>query len=150
MVSGLLQKLRPGILDELGLEAAIQDILETWKARHPEISASLTISGVDNMLPETHSIAVYRLVQECLTNISRHAQAKSIAIEVFKLSKSGKPGLQVIIKDDGKGFNAKKTDGLGLPGMRERVEGLGGTLNIQSSIKFSSGTEISAWIPISI
>jgi two-component system sensor histidine kinase UhpB len=150
MVSGLLQKLRPGILDELGLEAAIQDTVETWKTRHPEIRTSLTISGLDNMLPETHSIALYRLVQECLTNISRHAQAANIAIEVFKLSKSGKPGLQVTIKDDGKGFNTKKTDGFGLPGMRERVEGLGGTLKIQSSINSSSGTEISAWIPTSI
>jgi two-component system sensor histidine kinase UhpB len=150
MVSGLLQKLRPGILDELGLEAAIQDTVETWKTRHPEIKTSLTITGLDNILPETHSIALYRLVQECLTNISRHAQAKNIAIEVFKLSKSGKPGLQVTIKDDGKGFNTKKTDGLGLPGMRERVEGLGGILKIQSSINANDGTEISAWIPTSI
>jgi len=102
------------------------------------------------MLPETHSIALYRLVQECLTNISRHAQAKNIEIEVFKLSKSGKSGLQVIIKDDGKGFNTKKTDGLGLPGMRERVEGLGGKLKIQSSVNSTSGTEISAWIPTSL
>ena len=152
MVSGLLQKLRPGILDELGLEAALEDTLETWQARHPDVKASMKIKGLDANLTETQNIAIYRLVQECLTNISRHAQAKHISIEIIKTTKSGKAGLQVSIQDDGKGFNTKKTDGLGLPGMRERVEGLGGALSIQSSMTSSSshesGTEIKAWIPI--
>lgn len=152
MVSGLLQKLRPGILDELGLEAALEDTLETWQARHPDIKASVNIKGLDANLTETQNIAIYRLVQECLTNISRHAQAKHISIDIIKTTKSGKAGLQVSIQDDGKGFNTKKTEGLGLPGMRERVEGLGGALSIQSSMASSSsdqsGTEIKAWIPI--
>ena len=152
MVSGLLQKLRPGILDELGLEAALEDTLETWQTRHPNIKASVNIKGLDANLTETQNIAIYRLVQECLTNISRHAQAKHISIDIIKTTKSGKAGLQVSIQDDGKGFNTKKTDGLGLPGMRERVEGLGGALSIQSSMASSSsqqsGTEIKAWIPI--
>ena len=152
MVSGLLQKLRPGILDELGLEAALEDTVETWQARHPDVKASVKIKGLDANLTETQNIAIYRLVQECLTNISRHAQAKHISIEIIKTTKSGKAGLQVSIQDDGKGFNTKKTDGLGLPGMRERVEGLGGALSIQSSMTSSasheSGTEIKAWIPI--
>jgi len=152
MVSGLLQKLRPGILDELGLEAAIRDTLESWQARHPDIKASLNIKGLDANLTETQNIAIYRLVQECLTNISRHAQAKQISIGITKKTRSGKAGLQVTIHDDGKGFNTKKNDGLGLPGMRERVEGLGGTLTIQSSMANTSNnlssTEIKAWIPI--
>jgi two-component system sensor histidine kinase UhpB len=152
MVSGLLQKLRPGILDELGLEAALEDTLETWQGRHPDIKASVNIKGLDANLTETQNIAIYRLVQECLTNISRHAQAKHISIDIIKTTKSGKAGLQVSIQDDGKGFNTKKTEGLGLPGMRERVEGLGGALSIQSSMASSSsdqsGTEIKAWIPI--
>lgn len=148
MVSGLLQKLRPGILDELGLEAAIQDTLETWQTRHPHIKSSLSMSGLNQSLTETQSIAIYRLIQECLTNISRHAQASNISILITQISQFAKTGLQITIKDNGVGFNINKTDGLGLPGMRERVEGLGGKLNIESSMTINHGTEISAWIPI--
>jgi two-component system, NarL family, sensor histidine kinase UhpB len=150
MVSGLLQKLRPGILDELGLEAAIQDTVENWKNRHPNIQVSMAISGITKSLPETHSITIYRLIQECLTNITRHAHAKNVRIEMDQISQLGKAGLQVSIKDDGIGFDVKKTEGFGLPGMRERVEGLGGVLHIQSLTRNVGGTEITAWIPHSI
>jgi two-component system sensor histidine kinase UhpB len=150
MVSGLLEKLRPGILDELGLEAAIQDTVDTWQNRHPIIHVSLSLNGLSNELPESHNIALYRLVQECLTNISRHAHAKNVRIEMDQMSQLGKAGLQVTIKDDGIGFDSKKTEGFGLPGMRERVEGLGGTLQIQSLTIHGGGTVITAWIPILI
>lgn len=150
LVSGLLEKLRPGILDALGLEAAIQDTVETWQSRHPNIKMSLSLAGLNEPLPEKHNIALYRLLQECLTNITRHARAKNVMIKIDPMRHSGSAGLQIKIKDDGIGFNTKKTDGFGLPGMRERVEGLGGTLKIQSSTTGSTGTEITAWIPIKI
>ncbi len=148
LVSGLLEKLRPGILDALGLEAAIQDTVESWQNRHPKIKMSLSLNGLNDTLPETHNIALYRLIQECLTNITRHAKAHNVLIQIGPMRQLGKAGLQIKVKDDGIGFNTKKTDGFGLPGMRERVEGLGGTLHIQSSTINNSGTEITAWIPI--
>lgn len=150
LVSGLLEKLRPGILDALGLEAAIQDTVETWQNRHPNIKMLLSLAGLNEPLPEKHNIALYRLLQECLTNITRHARAKNVMIKIDPMRHLGSAGLQIKIKDDGIGFNTKKPDGFGLPGMRERVEGLGGTLKIQSSTTGSTGTEITAWIPIKI
>lgn len=148
MVSGLLQQLRPGILDELGLEPALIDLVETWKSRNKDIVCNIKVSVIQESLSEALSVTIYRLVQEALTNVSRHAEASEVTIELFNLTQSGKDGLKIIVKDNGVGLNHKNTNpnnwsGLGLPGMRERVEGLGGKLTIKSS----SGTEIKAWIP---
>jgi two-component system sensor histidine kinase UhpB len=148
MVSGLLQKLRPGILDELGLGPALIDLVDTWKSRNRDIVCNIKVSDIQDDLSEAMSIAIYRLVQEALTNILRHAKASEVKIELFSLTQSGKSGLKIIVKDNGVGLKHKNTNpitwsGLGLPGMRERVEGLGGIL----SIKSNAGTEINAWIP---
>ena len=143
MVSGLLQQLRPGILDELGLGPALLDLVDTWKYRHKHINCTIKASGIKEDLSEAISLAIYRLVQESLTNVARHAEATEVNIDVYSLSQQGKDGLQIIVKDNGKGFVSDQTSGFGLPGMRERVEGLGGYFKITSS----SGTEIRAWIP---
>ena len=143
MVSGLLQQLRPGILDELGLGPALLDLVDSWKYRHKQVKCSIQASGIKEDLSEANSVAIYRLVQESLTNVARHAEATEVHIDVYNSSQQGKDGLQVIVKDNGKGFVSDQTSGFGLPGMRERVEGLGGYLRITSS----AGTEISAWLP---
>ena len=143
MVSGLLQKLRPGILDELGLSPALLDLVDTWKSRHKNIICEIKVSGIKEYLSEANSVAIYRLVQESLTNIAKHAEASKVEIEVFSLTQLSKEGLQIIVRDDGKGFVAEHSSGFGLPGMRERVEGLGGNF----AIKSERGTEIKAWIP---
>ncbi len=143
MVSGLLQKLRPGILDELGLSPALLDLVDTWKSRHKNISCEIKVSGIKEYLSEANSVAIYRLVQESLTNIAKHAEASKVEIEVFSLTQLSKEGLQIIVRDNGKGFVAEHTSGFGLPGMRERVDGLGGNF----AIKSERGTEIKAWIP---
>jgi two-component system sensor histidine kinase UhpB len=143
MVSGLLQQLRPGILDELGLSPALLDLVDTWKSRHKDIACGIKVTGIHDDISEANSVAIYRLVQESLTNVARHSEATKVEIEVYSLTQLGKEGLEVIVKDNGKGFIAKHTSGFGLPGMRERVEGLGGNFAIQSE----RGTEIKAWIP---
>ena len=143
MVSGLLQQLRPGILDELGLSPALLDLVDTWKSRHKNICCEIKVSGIQEHLSEANSVAIYRLVQESLTNVARHAEASKVEIDVYSLTQLGKEGLQVIVKDNGKGFVNQHTSGFGLPGMRERVEGLGGAFTIKSV----NGTEIKAWIP---
>lgn len=88
---------------------------------------------------------MYRLIQECLTNISRHAGATTVEITMHLATQAGRPGLKVSVRDNGKGFDPGKADGLGLPGMRERVEGLGGKLQLNT--RPNHGAEIMAWIP---
>ena len=169
LVSGLLQRLRPGVLDELGLKLALHDLVDTWRARHENISCVLIINNADDLvkdsLNEAESLVLYRLVQECLTNIARHAQASAAEINIATIAKSNdessEQGIKVQIKDNGIGFNPSLAKGLGLAGMRERVEGLGGWLLLDSSAYNTglnkanthadttiSGTTITAWIPL--
>jgi two-component system sensor histidine kinase UhpB len=154
LVSGLLQKLRPGVLDELGLIAALNDLVDTWKSRNESqskaINCNFSIKVIEDNLTETINLALYRLVQEALTNISRHAKASivtiEIAIETDAKNRHQQTGVMVKINDNGIGFNPNNNDGFGLPGMRERVEGLGGTFTIETRLKH--GTTLTAWVPL--
>jgi two-component system, NarL family, sensor histidine kinase UhpB len=148
LVSGLLQKLRPGVLDELGLIAALNDLVDTWKSRHETINCHFSINIIENNLCEAVNLTIYRLVQEALTNISRHANASLISIEIANDNQRDHAGVMIKINDNGLGFNPSNTAGFGLPGMRERVEVLGGTLSIDSLL--ANGTTLSAWIPIAV
>ena len=146
MVTGLLQQLRPGLLEELGLQAALDELVTTWKSRHKEVKCDVSITPIQEVLEEAKGITLYRLTQECLTNITKHSNATAVDIQLFYKRKSQQEGLQLIVKDNGQGFNLNNTIGFGLPGMRERVEGLNGELIITTTL--GEGTEINAWIPI--
>jgi two-component system, NarL family, sensor histidine kinase UhpB len=152
LVNGLLQRLRPGVLDELGLELALQDLVDTWRARNHNISCTLQIENADNLsknqIHETDSLVIYRLVQESLTNIARHANAQQVTIHLYAEFKTAWLGLGVSVQDNGRGFSTAQTSsqGLGLAGMRERVESLGGDFSLQSQA--GKGTIIKAWIPM--
>ena len=161
IVSSLLQKLRPSVLDELGLSAALEDLVSSNQVRLGKITFTLDLNDESsedyNQLGETQSLVIYRLAQECLTNINRHAQASKVNIKLDKHRHAGKNGILLEVQDNGKGFNQQPTEhmvvaengtgaGFGLLGMRERVEGLGGILNINSTP--NQGTMIRAWIPI--
>jgi two-component system, NarL family, sensor histidine kinase UhpB len=146
MVTGLLQQLRPGLLEELGLQAALDELVTTWKSRHKEVKCDVSITPIHEVLEEAKGITLYRLTQECLTNITKHSNATVVDIQLFYKRKSQQEGLQLIVKDNGQGFNLNNTIGFGLPGMRERVEGLNGDLIINTTL--GEGTEINAWIPI--
>ena len=146
LVSGLLQKLRPGVLDELGLIAALNDLVDTWKSRNEAVNCHFSINITENNLSESANLAIYRLVQEALTNISRHANATIVGVEIKADMQHEKMGIMIKINDNGAGFNTSNSDGFGLPGMRERVEGLGGTLSINS--RLSHGTALIAWVPL--
>lgn len=129
MVHTMLQRLRPGVLEELGLAVALQELVDLWQQRHPDICCTVHISQQLEDAEEGIAITAYRIVQECLTNIARHAHARHVAITV---SRNGED-LTLLIKDDGMGFDTGSTpSGFGLAGMRERVEGLGGTVMIES------------------
>jgi len=147
VVSGLLHRLRPQILDELGLEVAIEDLVNQWRIRFPRVQFDLQMAeNAAKGLSEPFRIAIFRMVQECLTNISRHSGANHVLIEVVaKRDARGNKKLQVSIQDNGCGFDVKKVSGFGLAGMKERFEGLHGELIIRSSDK---GTIVTALVPL--
>ena len=145
MVSGLLQRLRPGVLDELGLPLAIRDLVETWQSRYPGVKCQLSLDAmIPTEMEEVLQVTAYRMVQECLTNISRHADATEVAVVLTLEPVNGV--LHISVSDNGKGFQQDTAGGFGLPGMRERVEGLGGLLVINTQT--SSGTTVRARIPL--
>jgi len=142
MIGGLLQRLRPGALDELGLAAALEDLVAMWQMRNESCQCKLNIeSELPDNMNEAMRVTVYRLVQECLTNVTRHAEATEVTINL----KMNENQLSVSVKDNGKGFEPLDLAGFGLLGMRERVEGLSGALNINTS---KTGTKIAAVLPI--
>jgi signal transduction histidine kinase len=140
MIRNMARLLRPAMLDDLGLAAALE-----WQAREVARSTGLHIdvrtSNLSGELPDEHKTCVFRIVQEALNNVCRHANADSVQIE-FKTSEER--GL-VTIQDDGRGFRAGQTKGLGLIGMQERTESLGGTLRISSEP--GKGTRVEACLP---
>jgi two-component system sensor histidine kinase UhpB len=148
IVSGLLERLRPGILDELGLDSALNDLVDTWRTRNEKVNCVL---HCDKDLPsnfeESIQVTVYRMVQECLTNIARHTFATNVEV-IVSLDKSNPDAksLCVEVRDNGRGFDEKNVDGFGLAGMRERLEGLGGKFFLESVI--GKGTKVFGFIPL--
>jgi two-component system, NarL family, sensor histidine kinase UhpB len=148
-LTGLIGQLRPVGLDELGLAAALEHCVETWRARLPDASLQLSVTGELPALPESVALTLYRIVQEGLTNIVKHAAARRVAIrlDAGKGSAAGAEAIQLAIADDGRGARlAVPTRGLGLIGMRERVSALEGELTFASTP--GGGFELRALIPV--
>jgi len=142
IIHDILQRLRPSGLDEFGLEGALADLINGWHQRHQSIEIDYQIRGTFTHLNETILITIYRLIQECLTNIARHAEAKNLVINICRSNEL----ILLSVKDDGNGFDtAIKPAGFGLAGMRERVEGLGGKLVIVTA--HNQGTSVTIELP---
>lgn len=149
VVRDLIRQLRPVGLDELGLKAALEHYLGHWQQRLPQIRFAVALDGDLDSLGEPLSLAIYRLTQEGLTNAAKHAHAARVEIRVS--CKDPAPGetSEVIFRmaDDGRGADlTARRSGLGLIGMRERVEMLGGDLKLRSEV--CGGFEILARIPV--
>ena len=132
VVHSMMRRLRPGVLDNLGLIEALKDEIDAWNSRNIETHCEFSYSGELQNLDEHSSIMLYRIVQEGLTNISKHAAASHVLIEIQRLGKF----LQLVINDNGRGIDldqARNIKGLGLIGMRERVETIDGDFNIESA-----------------
>ena len=144
-VRRMAANLRPVILDDLGLTAACEWLLQEFKER-TGIDCRLSIDPEDFELPEAVATTSFRVIQEALTNISRHAQAQHVDVRIQR----AETGLSMLIADDGVGM-AERQPGdrrtLGLIGMRERIHALGGTLEIDSAP--GEGTRIHVQIPAS-
>jgi signal transduction histidine kinase len=142
-VRQLAVDLRPKVLDDFGLVAALERLTETFGAQ-TGISVRFESGLGEERLPLEVETALYRIVQESLTNIVKHALAENVSIVLAR-----KPGAVVaVIEDDGKGFDPDdvRDGGFGVQGMRERVGLLDGRLQIESSEE--SGTTLVAEVPL--
>lgn len=141
----MVRRLRPEILDVLGLDQAIDAMVRSYNDVHPTCRFSYKSAGGMGVLDSHASIAAYRVVQEALSNVLKHAQASEASVSV-KVNRATNM-LEIVVADDGLGFdNTRMTAGIGVVGMRERVDGLNGQLHIRSTIDI--GTEITALIPL--
>jgi len=132
-VVGLIRQLRPVGLDEFGLAGALEHCVNEWRRRLPQTVLELAIDADLGDLDEVHRLTLYRLVQEALTNIARHSHASRVDINVSRQGGPSPTTSSVVarIADNGGGpAGADASLGLGLIGMRERVEALGGTLEL--------------------
>jgi signal transduction histidine kinase len=141
-VRRLAVELRPTALDDFGLAAALERLGETFSERSGIATEVQAILGGERLAPEIET-ALYRLVQEALTNVVKHAEAKNVSVVVTR--RAG--GVGAVVADDGRGFaeSGVRDDALGIVGMRERVALLGGTLTFESSP--GGGTALVAYIP---
>ncbi len=146
VVRNMMHQLHPLILSELGLKAALEDLVNQWLTRNPEISMALKCSHQANQLNNNAATQVFRIIQECLTNVIRHAEAKQVNIELL-VSNNYSQTLLLKVIDDGVGCDIdSKISGFGLRGMQERIKMLGGELNIQSEP--NRGMTVTANIPV--
>lgn len=149
VVRDLIRELRPIALDDLGLQAALEHYLDHCRQRMPRVRFDIALEGDLDTLGEPLNLAIYRLTQEALTNVSRHAQAAHLAIRVARLGTPADESDAVTfsITDDGRGTDPNENHtGLGLVGMRERVEMLGGQWRITSGR--GQGFSLFARIPV--
>lgn len=139
----MMRRLRPPGLDEFGLAAALEENLSGWRRQHPQIDYHLDADDGHEPLDADLAIHVFRIVQEALTNVHRHARATAVFIEL----EVADANVRVAVQDDGRGFNPDSTPrGIGLSGMRERAELLGGRFTIISGA--AKGARVQAVLPL--
>lgn len=144
VVRSMTSRLRPVALDELGLAGALEHDLMQWRRRLPQTSFALELGELPEHIDEPSAIALYRVAQEGLTNIVRHAAAHHVRLELDFLAEA--KSLRLALQDDGRGVElAAIRQGLGLVGMRERIDGLGGAFSVASHP--GQGFRIAASVP---
>ena len=143
----IVNQLRPGSLDNLGLSETLKDMVSNYQSQQIAIKIDLQVGKKLDDLGEIVNINIYRIVQEAMNNCFKHAEAKNIKIILNHIKKD----LKLSISDDGVGFDTKlltKTKQFGLIGMQERVKALNGIFSIKSIKK--KGTTINISIPLDI
>jgi signal transduction histidine kinase len=137
----LSQLLRPSVLDDFGLVPSLDGHLKAFAERH-QIAISFSADDLPERLPAEVEVALYRITQEALTNVARHAEASRVRVRLA--AEAGE--LRLEVEDDGVGLprdNGQTRSGTGLVGIRERARALGGTVAIQSE----SGTRLTVRLP---
>jgi two-component system sensor histidine kinase UhpB len=142
-VHRIVRELRPAVLEQPDLAAALADLGREWRARHPQIDLVLKLDGDLGDLGEAATLAAFRCVQEALTNVLKHAGARRVEVFVRRRDDS----LEAAIDDDGQGpAIGGAASGHGLVGMRERVEALGGSL--EATARAGGGFRVSMVLPL--
>lgn len=147
IVHRFARELRPAVLDDLGLIPALHSFVKTF-SKQTHIRVHLKAYAAVEHLDGAKRTALYRVAQEALTNVARHARASRVELRIEKLTH----GVRMTVKDDGRAFRVqhvlatKRNKRLGLLGMRERVEMVGGRFTVES--KVGHGTTIRAEIPL--
>jgi two-component system sensor histidine kinase UhpB len=143
----VLERLRPVGLAELGLRQALESLSRLWRESRPEVAIETTISPALGPTGEMADLTIYRIVQEALTNVFRHAGATSVNVVIEPAEQPGRDGrlcARVRVSDNGCGMAPGQQLGFGLIGMRERILALGGTLSVASD---GGGVTVEALVP---
>lgn len=146
VVRSMMQQLHPLVLTELGLKATLEEMVNHWSERNPNLDLAIACSEEVDDLDKQVTIQVFRVIQECLTNVVRHAQARHVNIDLNRLHPP-RTMLQLKVQDDGRGCDLETlTRGFGLLSIKERIKSLDGELSVQSAP--GAGMTITAWIPV--
>ena len=143
MTRQMLHRLRPPALDSMGLEQALIALCEDWQNSNQKSLCEFNASALPEGLNDYACVTVYRIVQEALTNVTRHANAKHVKVQLTLYEQ----GLHLNIEDDGRGMADTQAvhQGFGLLGMQERVASVAGSLSISS--KLGRGLRLAIQIP---
>lgn len=146
VVHEVIPRLRPLALDSLGLVDAVQNQIDDWRLQHPAVAFVAALGELPDALDERLTLAAFRILQEAGSNALRHAGARRLDL---RLAREGAQ-LVVAVSDDGIGLPAdwRAASGFGLRGLRERVQALGGELQIESAP--DEGTRVSARLPLPV
>lgn len=146
VVRGMMRQLQPLMLGELGLKATLEDMVDQWSERHAGPLLSIHCAEEVDAIDKNTLVQLFRVIQECLTNVARHARAQRVRIDL-ELADDPEPCLRLIVADDGCGCDPRTAaSGFGLPGMRERIKSLGGEIIFASQP--GQGMTITAWAPV--
>lgn len=148
VVHSMMQRLRPSALDDVGLLETLKEEVRAWQARQLNTHYSLNITGNLDLLGDIVNITLYRIVQECLTNIAKHAEATEVDIQLGLIDGGHKHKVCLEVRDNGVGMKPQSLGGgFGLIGMRERVETLNGKFELSEDS--GAGTKITVILPLS-
>ena len=142
-VQRVSQTLRPGLLDDVGLMAAVEWEIRGFE-RRTGVACDTVIAGDDSVLERGQGTAIFRILQEALTNVTRHAGARHASVSL----RVGPQNAVLVVRDDGRGFvvNEESRRSLGLLGMRERALAWGGAVEVYSTV--GEGTCVAARFPL--
>ncbi|GGY01391.1 sensor histidine kinase [Massilia dura] len=137
----LVRRLRPEVLDMLGLQGAVEEMVRQVDDSQPDCRFTCRVEGAMSDVEPELAISAYRIVQEALSNIIKHAGARRATVT---LARHG-GDLSIEVRDDGVGLSAGRSDGIGIAGMRERVHAVSGSFSIDSD---GGGTRIAIRLPL--
>lgn len=145
VVRSMMRTLHPLSLADLGLGATLTDLVNEWRRRNPDLIVKLDYDDRLDQVAYELAIHVYRIAQECLTNVVRHANATEVVLTIRQEGEQSSPRVVMQIRDNGRG-GVSTGHGFGVLAMRERVENMGGRFHFES--EGGKGVCVSAWMPI--